>query len=532
MKQMKKLGLVIFSIQVIWTSSLCAQAGKLDKEFGGGDGLVVTSFFSQQPAEGFGIAVHPEGRIMVSGYTRAADHREHAALACYRPDGSLDTHFNGSGKIVISADTTDSDSWTLAIQPDGKVVMAAVLYTEVASWIGVYRYLADGSPDITFDQDGFVLTSLGTEYLGLNAIALQPDGKILVGGYVGHSNENFDRFYVARYLADGMLDKSFDGDGIAITTVGESYTGIRSLLIQPDSKIIAAGYGVFNNYYAFAAVRYNTNGSVDHSFGVEGIAIARFGDADAKCMSAALQPDGKIVLGGFAFSSLTGFTEFAAARLNMAGTLDNSFHGDGMATITVSGNADQSRTLLLQPDGKIWLGGYAHSNINGGSDMALVRLHSNGIPDDSFDGDGVKVYEDDLNTSSTMNSIAFQPDGKIVGTGFVRKDGLNSMRIMRIISGLTVSNEDPYIQDIRLSVYPNPVVKDVTLTYELQQAETISIRLCDVHGRVIQELMSRSERFSGIHTEQLTIENQVPPGNYFISIQFGSRIQSVQIVVE
>lgn len=517
---------------ISWATVIYGQPGILDPQFGGGDGLVSTSFFSNQPTEGFSVAVHPDARIMVSGYTRAADNREHATLACYRSDGSLDTHFNGSGKIVISSDSTDSNSWAMAIQPDGKVVLAAVLYNDATSWIGVYRFLADGSPDITFDKDGFVFTSLGAEYLGLNSIALQPDGKILVGGYVGHANENFDRFYVARYLPDGDLDNSFDEDGIAITAVGESYTNIRSLLIQPDGKIIAAGYGVFNTYYAFTAVRYNSNGSVDHSFGGEGIAVASFGDADARCMSAALQPDGKIILGGFALNALSGFTEFAAARLTMTGNLDNTFHEDGLVNISVSGKADQARTLLLQPDGKIWLGGYAHSNINGGSDMAMVRLHSNGIPDDSFDGDGVKVYEDDLNTSSTINSMAFQPDGKIVGTGFVRREGLNSMRVMRMLSGLTVGNADAYIQDVKLSVYPNPIAMDVTLTYELQQPETISIRLCDVQGRVIEELLPRSERLRGQHAEQLAIENKVPSGNYFINIQVGHRIQSIQIAVE
>lgn len=529
---MKKLSLVIFSIQVIWTSSLCAQAGKLDMEFGGGDGLVATSFFSQQPAEGFAIAVHPDGRIMVSGYTRAADDIEYATLACYQSNGTLDHSFNGTGKLVLPASGVYAYSQALAIQPDGKVIVVAVQYDSQETWIALYRYNADGSPDITFDDDGRLTTKFGVAYASANAIACQPDGKILVGGYIGNANEDFDRFYVARYLPDGGLDRSFDEDGIAITAVGDGYTGIASVLVQPDGKIIAAGYAEFDQQEAFAVVRYYSDGTLDYSFGDDGIASAFLGTGYNRGKDAALQSDGKLVIGGYSYNSVTGEAAFAAIRFNRDGTPDASFDGDGMVKVAISGYSDGARTMLLQPDGKILLGGYVHSDINGGPDMAMVRLTQNGIPDITFSGDGMIVYADGESISSEIYDMAFQPDGKIVATGYARTDGLNSVRVARFISGLTVGTSDLAIPDIDISVYPNPVVDDVVIAYQLTEMQTIAIRLCDSQGRVVQELMSPSMRYPRNYAEQLRLKDNMPPGIYFINVYTGERMKSIRILVE
>lgn len=115
---------------------------------------------------------------------------------------------------------------------------------------------------------------------------------------------------------------------------------------------------------------------------------------------------------------------------------DNSFDTDGVVTTSLGSRYLSVDAMALQEDRKILLGGYAHSNIPGGADMTLVRLNENGIPDFTFDDDGIAIYEDDLATSSEIQEMILRPDGKIVGTGLVRVDGINSIRVARFISGL------------------------------------------------------------------------------------------------
>ena len=288
--------------------------------------------------------------------------------------------------------------------------------------------------------------------------------------------------------------------------------------VQPDGKILAAGYGVFNGNEDMVVIRLNSNGGPDPYFGVDGIAKTEFGAGEDRATGLGLQPDGKILIGGYAHSLLTNTSAFAAARFNTDGTLDETFAGDGMTTIVASGYADQARTAIMQPDGKLLLGGYAHSNFGGGSDMALIRLNQNGLPDSSFDEDGIAIYEDGVNITSEIHEMAIQPDGKIVGTGFHRVGGLNSVGVARIISGMTVSAGDHVAPDVQVSLFPNPTTQEVNLVYTLDQSESISIHLLDMQGRFIDYLMQPQDRLQGSHHETLMLREDLAPGNYFVNI--------------
>ncbi len=414
---MKSLYIFLFFLFLLGHRSLQAQAGSLDPEFGGGDGLVSTAIYSNQRCEGNVTAIQGDGKILVSGYTRATDGNDYACLIRYNPDGTLDPSFNGTGNILLTTPFPYSYGCEVLIQPDKKILMTLEANDSTHSKMYLYRFMEDGTPDQSFHSDGRIEDTFGAKYLGANGLALQADGKILVGGYVEYAKDTFDRLYVCRFLPNGTPDNTFDGDGIVITPVGENYSSLKSLLVLPDGKIIAVGYATFNGYYDFVALRYNSNGSLDHSFNNTGIQQVAFTDHDDLAYAAALQPDNKIILAGRAYDSSTGWPKMAVARLNADGTLDSGFHGNGMVTINVSSYADAIRALLLQPDGKIVLGGYAHSALKGGSDMALVRLNGNGMPDPDFNGDGVKVFEDNAEISSIISSLAMQSDGKIVATG-------------------------------------------------------------------------------------------------------------------
>jgi uncharacterized delta-60 repeat protein len=328
-----------------------------------------------------------------------------------------------------------------------------------------------------------------------------------------------------------MPDPSFDGDGLVITTVGDNWTHLNKILVQTDGKIIAVGQGSFNGSDDYAIVRYNTNGSLDHSFSDDGIASVSLSVEEDRALGAALQPDSKIVLGGYSRNVATGYNEFSAVRLNFDGTLDNSFNGDGKVIISITADSDEARSLARQPDGKILLGGYAHSAMNGGADMAIVRLDENGVPDFTFDGDGVAVYSDNEETSSILSSIALQPDGKLVMTGWERINGLNQVRVARIITGLTTSVQDPDITATQVALFPNPVTEIVHLQYELKRDEIINIDLCDLQGKNVQRLLPATPRATGSHFEKLNIHQSLPPGIYLLNLQSQHWIKSIKVIV-
>jgi len=332
--------------------------GTLDTTFGD-DGLVTTGFgviFGLAQA----VAVQPDGKIVAAGYIVDPPTGVSArALARYLPDGTLDTTFSGDGKL-----TTDQAGQVFAIllQPDGKIVAAGGLV--------LARYHPDGTLDTTFGDDGQVTVDFGE----ILAAALQPDGKIVAAGPVFNSSAGQYEFALARYLPDGTLDSTFDGDGRVTTDVGGSGFA-RAVALQADGKIVAAGsiaFDVAPFHVDFALARYLPDGTLDTTFGGDGLVTTDFGGILSEAFDVALQPDGKIVAAGYAF-----FSVFALARYLPDGTLDTTFGGDGLVT-TAFGAAGAAKGLVIQPqDGRLVAVGSSSATIGEGSlDFALARYES------------------------------------------------------------------------------------------------------------------------------------------------------------
>ena len=204
---------------------------------------------------------------------------------------------------------------------------------------------------------------------------MQSDGKILVGGksYDG-SNE---RFGLARYNANGSLDTTFGGDGKVTTDVGSGNDYIHSITVQSDGKILAAGYSFsVSDGYDFSMTRYNANGSLDTSFSGDGKVFTDFGFGAHKGYSVTVQDDGKILVAGISNA------DFALARYNVNGSLDTSFGVDGKVTTAIGSGDDYGYDVTVQSDGKILVAGYSD---NGSYDLALTRYNADGSLDTTFD---------------------------------------------------------------------------------------------------------------------------------------------------
>jgi uncharacterized delta-60 repeat protein len=307
---------------------------------------------------------------------------------CLLSAAAYDPTFNGTGKQMLDFPGGSVTGTAVAVQPDNKIIVAGTFQPTGSTGAGsfaVARFNADGSLDTAFGSGGRVTLDFGLP--GSNqqasAVALQADGKIVVGGSAATGGMGGEDFAVARLTAAGALDGSFGSGGKQTIDLG-SDDFLTGLAVQPrDQKIVVAGYGKQGSGASFEAARLGTDGSLDASFGSAGkevVAVGAVGMANA----VALQPDGKVVLAGSTGPS-GGPADFAAVRLNANGTLDTSFGSGGTQTLNLGGD-DQASAVALQGDGRIVLAGF--STVTGIPSIAAARLNADGSPDTSFGSGG------------------------------------------------------------------------------------------------------------------------------------------------
>ncbi len=313
----------------------------------------------------------------------------------------------GDGIVTTEVGNASDYARSVAIQSNGKIVVAGWSYNGSKNVFALVRYNLNGSLDESFDDDGIVTTSIGSGNAYAQSVAIQSDGKIVVTGW-NHNGSNTD-FALVRYNTDGSLDASFDNDGIVTTQVGSDDSYAYSVAIQSDGKIVASGKSWNNNNDDFTLVRYNPDGSLDLSFGVDGIVTTGIGSGYDHAYSVAIQRDGKIVVTGASHND-----DFVVVRYNPDGSLDASFDSDGIVTTVIEGGVGSSRSVTIQSDGKIVVAGYICSG--GDVKFALLRYNPDGSLDTSFDSDGIVATA--LGTGDSFAySVAIQSNGKIVVAG-------------------------------------------------------------------------------------------------------------------
>ncbi|MDD2725164.1 MAG: hypothetical protein PHH59_14240 [Methylovulum sp.] len=359
------------------------------------------------------VAVQPDGKILVAGESFNGKYSDFA-ISRYNPNGSLDVSFDGDGKVTTDFFGSYDVSRSVTVQTDGKIIVAGESYNGKNHHFALARYNSNGSLDTSFDGDGKVTTDFAYNDSG-DSVAVQIDGKILVAGWMsnGHSN-----FAVARYNPNGSLDTSFDGDGKVTTDFDGNDDLVRSVIVQSDGKILVVGYTTDLRDYprfawaTFTLARYNTNGSLDTSFSGDGKLISSVGGAN----SATLQADGKILVAGSSPNTRFKIFDFVLVRYNSDGSLDISFDGDGLVT-TDFGGQDYGVSVTIQADGKILVAGHRFTadSVRDHSVIALARYNTNGSLDTSFSGDGKVTTAFDSN--DVASSVTVQVDGKILVAG-------------------------------------------------------------------------------------------------------------------
>lgn len=382
---------------LLFTPLAAGKPGDLDKAFDG-DGKTTTDFSSLSD-DGFAVAAQRDGKIVVVGAT-SSQTSANVAVARYTVSGALDPSFEGDGKATASLTATSVQyAYAAVVQPDGKILAAGtVLGTGNSLDFVLFRFNRDGALDSTFDGDGKVATDFDRGVDSAFGIALQPDGKIVLAGITRPAGTMAFDIGLARYNQDGSLDTSFDGDGRVVTDVSQgSDDDAHAVAVQPDGRIVAGGWSKVGATYSGVLVRYTPGGGLDTSFEGDGKAI--FSGLTSSVYALALQRDGKIVT--------VGESRFTVSRFNADGSLDTSFAGDGNASSPFP-PAD-GFAVAVQPDGKIVAAGAA------ATDFAVARFNPGGALDQTFGtGGGARV---DFGGFETAYGIALVPGSKIVVAG-------------------------------------------------------------------------------------------------------------------
>jgi uncharacterized delta-60 repeat protein len=432
------LSIFVLSSLLFSIPSAVAAVGDLDTSFDT-DGKVTTAIGASSDSAN-SIALQSDGKIVAVGITYNGSNYDFA-VARYNTNGSLDTSFSGDGVVTTAIGASDDVALSIALQSDGKIVVAGYTYNGSNYDFAVVRYNADGSLDTSFDTDGVVTTAIGASDDVVSSIALQGDGKIVVAGHT--VNGGNDDFAVVRYNTDGSLDTSFDTDGVVTTAIGASDDVVSSIALQSDGKIVVAGITYNGSNYDFAVARYNTNGSLDTSFSGDGVVTTAIGASFDYVRSIALQSDGKIVVAGYSVNG--GNFDFAVVRYNANGSLDTSFDTDGVVTTAIGASSDSALSIALQSDGKIVAVGYTNNGSN--YDFAVVRYNTNGSLDTSFSGDGVVTTAIGASDDLAL-SIALQSDGKIVVAGYSVNGGNVDFALARYIASDSTAPSAPTLNSV------------------------------------------------------------------------------------
>lgn len=452
-----------------------AAPGDLDPTFSG-DGKVLTGIADDDRAND--VAVQSDGKIVSVG--ASADYsvtESHFALTRHHTDGTPDTDFGGDGTVTTPINNMDPDlQWSeahaVALQPDGKIVVAGTSWrgSENCCWFTVARYNTDGTLDSGFGGgDGRVFTDFGGPDEA-RAVAVQPDGKIVAAGSAG------GQVALARYNADGSPDTGFGGGDGQVSTdpapgLPEEGGDGRALALQSDGKIVVGGQ-VGTTRFDFVVLRYNPGGTLDTGFSGDGIERTDFG-AYESVEGLAVQPDGKIVAAGGSSG------RFALVRYNTDGPLDTGFDGNGRV-LTPGGEAAD---VALQPnDGRIVVAG---SNGPGG-DVAVLRYNPDGTQDTGFGTGGVAAA--DFGGGDAAQGVALQADGKIVAAGWGGPD--NDFALARFEGG---GAAPPPPAGVDLSV-----TKSGPATVSIGDRPTYTVRVTNTSTTTSATNVSLSDTLSGV----------------------------------
>lgn len=423
------------------------------------------------------LLIRPDGKI-VTVCSHSVPMGWSVMLARYTTAGVLDSTFGTNGVVISDFGGTLEFAYTGALTVSGGIVVCGSSDDKMM----MARYLENGTLDSSFDGDGVLIDATWESDPGF-AMTQQPDGKVLV---YGQRNEgNGKNISMRRLNADGTLDTSWDGDGYTMTNVPGANDLASSASIQPDGKVLVCGsMGPINSFEGMVVIRYNADGSLDTGFNSTGIwTYTTPGMASEGLSSVIMQADGKVVGAGHASQALVAGT--VMVRLNADGTMDTSFDGDGLlydSSLPPAGLAE----VMQEVDGKLIVFGNAPDT----EQFLLARYMADGTLDPAFGTNGYTLTT--VGGSSFASTCEFMNDGRILGAGGATPSGYEDLVLacyQNDVGGVGVT--EPTLSPKMIAAYPNPARDIVNLRLEAATGLVLKGEVLDAHGHCVRRWSAR-----------------------------------------
>ena len=477
------------------------QAGSLDSTFAG-DGMLIFPV-GVDTDEASAICMQTDGKILLAGFSvDTISFNLIVSMSRVMSNGTLDGDFGNNGRVLTPVMSTSAEIESVAVQSDGKILLAGSLVMADRKFL-LMRYNGDGTIDSTFGSAGIVVTDLQTEEHGY-ALALGSNGRILMAGYTRNLFEDYD-LALLQYLPTGAPDLSFGTNGSAVTDVSGGDDHAYALAVLPNGKILVVGESDDN----VLVTQYEPNGLVDSTFATNGALITSWTPMRDNARSIDLQADGKIVVAGAAGAG-TWYADFGVMRINVDGSLDTTFDGDGFTITGFSAYGDYPVGVRVTTDGRIVAGGKAELTAH----FALACYLPNGTLDPGFGNNGQVLAPlgglEDHACAMTLDQqdrvvLAGASRVTIPGTG-TDHDYAVARFLTTSLLGMPTSSMDPGYR----RPFPNPTSGVLHVD---NGGSTAGLgRFIDVQGRLIEVPVAR-------HESSLEFDlTHVPDGLYFLSV--------------
>lgn len=331
-------------------------SGALDASFGTG-GKATIAVGSADFA--FGAVQQPDGKIVVGGYATNVPNGYDFAAIRLNADGTLDTGFGTAGKTIVTLGSGADRAFAIGLQSDGKIILAGDSSIAGNIDMALVRLTSSGALDTTFGTAGILTFPVGVATDSIKGMSIQPDDKIVVAGFAASDS------VIARLTKDGALDPSFNSTGIFTQSFDAGSDGFEAVIVQKDGKIAASG----STPADYLIARLNDDGTLDTTFNASGYLIAPVGAAADLSYGLIQLRDGSLFANGYSHNGAN--NDFSACRITSTGALDATFNGSGRLLVPVGAGADQSYGAVEDSLGRVLMGGYS---ANANNDYAIIRL--------------------------------------------------------------------------------------------------------------------------------------------------------------
>ena len=405
--------LTIAMMLMLSNASFAQHAGDLDLSFNG-DGYYRLDFYANTDVVN-DIAVQANNKIIAVGTAFTAAWNVDLKIIRLNEDGTLDATFGDAGVVTYAPDGMsyyEAHAMAVTILADGKILVAGgVLNSDGNLNVLLIKLNSDGSFDNTFGTGGISQTALGTAASIAEDVIIDTDGKILIAGQSDNSDFRHAPT-IARFNSDGSLDLTFATDGFTQLPVVSSDNEYSSICLQSDGKIVVSGHYASSSWvYVTLIARYNTDGTLDATFGTDGTAMVNLNDFDDEFFGMGINSNNEIIVGGFT----TGMTSYdmLLMKYDQNGALVTTFGDNGMVVYNHNSTAyNVIYDLTIQADNKIVAVGSSGELAPGNNDWAILRFNDDGSLDNTFGSDGITTT-DFFGEQDEAQSVALCGNDKI-----------------------------------------------------------------------------------------------------------------------